>query len=206
MIDNYIKFSFIVLCFIIALLSYWFCRSKKDWLYLAAAMGFTLISDFFLVIMANHRMGVLTFCFVHIIYILRVSNDKEKSISQITSVICGGGLLFIAFTFVPFLSPSPLDPLIIFAIVYGSLFVLNLITHIGYYRRGGANRHIILAGLILFALCDIHVLMFNLPNYLLVPPEISLWGRTWMWAFYAPSQLLLGISAVDWSDCQRLEV
>ena len=196
MIDIYIKFSFIVLCFIIALCSFWFCRSKKDWAYLAVAMAFTMLSDFFLVLIGNDRIGVFVFCFVHMTYILRVSDDHNKSMSQIAAIICGGGLAFAAFVFIPAL--PLIDPLIVFGIVYGSLFVLNLIHHIKYFLRGGANRKIMIIGLILFALCDIHVLMFNLHRFVLIPPEITFWGRAWIWVYYTPSQILLGVSAVRW--------
>ena len=204
MIDNYVKFFFIALCFSIALCSYWFCRSKKDWAYLAAAMGFTMVSDYFLVLAHNYRAGVFVFCFVHIAYILRVSgwaatgNHLEKSLSKIGAIICGGGLIFVVFAFVPAL--PWVDPLIVLAIVYASLFAQNFADHIRYYRQGGPNRKIMLTGLILFILCDIHVMLFNLPNFLPVPPEIGLWGWRWIWVFYAPSQLLLSVSAVRWGE------
>ena len=198
MTDVYVKFSYIVLCFIIALFSYWFCRSRKDWAFLAVAMGFTMMSDFFLLIVGNYTIGVFTFCLVHIAYIMRVSTLRQKRLEQILSIISGGGLAFFAFLFIPIL--PPVDPLLIIAFVYACLFVLNFICHIGYFREKGPGRKIMLAGLILFALCDIHVLMFNLHRFVSVPPEIALWGRMWIWVFYAPSQLLLAISGVKWKS------
>lgn len=164
-------------------------------------MGFTVASDFLLVVLNNYRAGVFVFCFVHITYILRVSRsiygEREKSIMQIAAIICGGMLTFAVFAFIP--SLPPVDPLIIFAVVYAALFTLNFICHIKYFRRRGPNRNIMLFGLILFILCDIHVLMFNLPLYIYVPPEIGIWGRTWIWVYYTPSQLLLSVSAVRWT-------
>ena len=94
MIDNYIKVLFIALCFIIALCSYWFCHSKRDWSYLSAAMGLTLVSDYFLVLTNHHSAGVFVFCFVHILYILRVSDNREESIITIGATIFCGGLVF----------------------------------------------------------------------------------------------------------------
>lgn len=167
---------------------------------MTAAMGFTLASDYFLVLLHSHRSGVFVFCFVHIFYILRVSDNWEKSMAKIAATIFGGLLIFAVFIFVPVL-PLP-DPLIVFAIVYAALFIQNIIAHIQYHRRGGAklltNRRLMLAGIILFALCDIHVLLLNLPQYLPLPHSIAVWGGIWIWVFYAPSQFLLGISAVNW--------
>ena len=172
--------------------SFRLCHSRKDWAFLTAAMGFTLVSDFFLVITHDYRFGVFTFCFAHMAYILRVSDDKVMSLMRIGAAMIGGGLVFIVV--------RP-DPLIVFAVVYAALFVQNFFGHIKYYRNGIlpiVNRRLMLAGIILFALCDIHVLMLNLPHFLPVPPEIGLWGGMWIWMFYAPSQILLSISAVRW--------
>ena len=185
-----LKFGFIVLCFIIALVSYFFCHSKKDWRYLATAMGFTAVSDYYLVLVNIHRIGLFTFCFVHMIYILRVSENKKKSIQRILITVLAGVLLYVLFFDIV---------LIPIAIVYAALFVQNLAAHIKYYRNGealpGINRGIMLIGLILFALCDINVLMFNLPRFIEFPQELANLGHRLIWFFYGPSQLLLGVSA-----------
>ena len=207
-VDNYIKFTIIAICFLVTLASYRFCFSKKDWVLLAPAMGFTLLSDYFLLIAHNYRIGVFVFCFVHIFYILRVNggyigeHSREKSIINIGSVLISGGLIYVLFTFIPLL--PRIDPLIIFVVMYTALFVMNFVAHVKYYYSDEPdalpmiNRRLMLAGLLLFVLCDIHVFMFNLPNFLPVPPEIGLWGGSWIWMFYAPSQVLLSISAVRW--------
>ena len=93
------------------------------------------------------------------------------------------------------------DLLAAFAIIYACLFSQNLAAHIKYYRKGAhlsPNRGIMLGAVILFALCDIHVLMFNLHHYFPVPSAVGTWGFMWMWVFYAPSQVLFGVSALSW--------
>jgi len=193
MTENYIKFAYICLCFLIALGSYWFCRSKKDWAWLSVAMGFTLISDYFLVIARNYPFGVFTFCFVHMLYIYRVTPDSKKTrlFGFAVAVLINVLVFLVTLRYVP--------ALIAYSAIYATLFSINLIVHIKYYRNGGPNRHIMLLGLILFALCDIHVLMFNLPQFVpAISPEIGVWGLRWIWFFYAPSQMLLSLSAVKW--------
>jgi len=188
---NTIKFSIIVVCFFVAAGSYFFCNSKKDWAYLMAAMGFTLLADYFLVIAFNYRVGVFIFCFAHIAYILRVSDNKKKSLQWIISPFVFGWLYYYLFG-------TWMSQLQTLAFIYAILFAVNLGTHIKRYRYIN-NRRLILTGLILFVLCDIHVLMFNLPHHLpMIPTAVSDWGRTWIWVFYAPSQILLCLSAVKW--------
>jgi len=177
------KFTLIVICFAIALASYFFCYSKKDWRYLVIAMGFTVLSDYSLLITNNNRAGVFTFCFVHIAYILRVSENKTKSLIYILVTIAGGMLLAL---FVD-------DILIALAAVYAALFIQNLATHCRF--RANPNRAIMLIGLILFALCDINVLMFNLPNFIDFPQSVANTAHSLIWFFYAPAQILLAVSA-----------
>ena len=203
--DSIVKFSFVALCLTIALCSRGFCHSKKDWGFLVSAMGFTLMSDFFLVLLHNYRMGVFLFCFVHVFYIFRVrgSSDKiKKRLAKINGAIfIMAMVVFAIFAFAPFL--PQFDPLVVLAVVYASFFVQNLIVHVKYYRSNDPealpmlNRRLMLAGLILFALCDINVLLFNLPNHVPFPQAVADLGLSLIWVFYAPSQLLLSVSAVN---------
>lgn len=195
-----IKFSFIALCFIIALISGRFCHSKKDWAFLVVGMGFTLISDYFLILARNYPVGVFTFCFVHIAYIMRVSTNRERSLMFIVSAFGSGVLFYALFSFI-----SIFDTLVFIASVYAMLFVLDLIWHVKFCKHGGIhglpkiNRWIMLVGMILFALCDVNVLLFNLPNHIpLFSTEIANRSQNLIWIFYLPSQLLLSLSAVRW--------
>ena len=154
-------------------------------------MGLTLIADYFLVLTHNHRAGVFVFCFAHMVYILRVSIDRKEAMMKIVGTCVKGSIVFILALFLN------LDILIVLAVVYAGLFIKNLTTHFKHCRF---NRRLILAGLVLFALCDIHVLMLNLPHYIpAVPQAVAEWGGFWIWVFYAPAQFLLSLSAVDWA-------
>jgi len=195
-----LKFSYVAVCFIIALTTFYFSHSKKDWLCLSAALALTLISDYFLVLTHNHAVGVFLFCFVHIAYLLRISGNKDKSLAGIWAAALAGAALYVVILIIP-IFPG-LNLLLSLAAVYALLFLQNLVAHIKYYRSNNEgelpkfNKGLILAGLILFALCDIHVMLFNLPNFVQVPQFVSTWGRAWIWVFYAPSQMLLSLSAV----------
>ena len=173
-------FAFIAICFSIAALSFFACKSKRDWLFLTIALGFTLWADYFLILHDRHLPGVAVFCFAHAAYILRATNKPPK-------LLLGLALFIPAFFW--------LDPIYVFTALYATLFISNIyITarHLKYNRILGVT------GLLLFAACDICVLIFNLPAYFGAPS----WLRDiypMIWVFYLPSQIILAISAIDFS-------
>jgi len=155
-------------------------------------MGLTMVSDFFLVVRHSYTIGVFVFCFVHMAYILRVGGNFKRII---ITILCALPVLFLTM----FLSA---DPIFYFATVYAALFIQNLILHYRYHKQGGANSRIMLIGLVLFALCDINVLFYNLPVFIPQLANIAIIqgladvSGIWIWIFYAPSQILLSISVV----------
>jgi hypothetical protein len=85
--------------------------------------------------------------------------------------------------------------------LYAFLFITNMGLHVR-YRKTLRNAPLILAGLILFLLCDVSVLLYNIPRYL----------NGWVglkklfpliWWFYIPSQGLLAVSAIDFKRLRR---
>jgi len=78
-----LKYSAIVLCFIISLLIKSHGYSKRDKGLVQLARLFTLIADYFLAISGNYIMGVFFFSLVQITYIIRHSimeNSKYKNL------------------------------------------------------------------------------------------------------------------------------
>lgn len=188
--DIILKFSFICLCFIITLFSYRYSFSKKDWIFHTIGMTFTLISDFFLVIQQNQHIGFIMFCFVHIFYILRASQNYRNSMMH----IIGTFICFIpAFIF--------LDSLIATMLIYACLFIQDIIANVKNYKSSSSdipkiNRTIILIGIILFALCDINVLLYELHKYITIPEWIPNIAHLLIWIFYTPAQFMLAISGI----------
>ena len=157
-----------------------------------------MLSDYFLVLARNYPVGVFTFCFVHMAYLLRVSPSHPKSAACIAATVAAGVVLYAIFA----VWTPGVDPLLFLGGVYAALFAQNFAAHIRYCRRDTpgrlpkANRILMLAGLMLFALCDVHVLLFNLHRFLEVPQALTDWANAWIWVFYVPSQMLLALSAV----------
>ena len=152
---------------------------------MVAAMGLTLISDYFLILENKHVAGVFVFCLVHLVYISRV---KDLGIKV---------MVYSVAALVLFMITANLPALVL---VYAGLFIKNIEVN---FKHRYFNRKLIIAGLILFALCDINVLMYNLPRYIQsVPENVAGWGYTLIWFFYVPSQFLLCISSVRFTAGQ----
>ena len=182
MIPEY-KFAFISCCLIIALLSSSRCVCKKDWGLLSGGLGFTVLSDYFLVIQQEHLIGVAAFCFVHVCYILRAVEFNKRTLSLLYAF---GFLWAIVFI---------LEVVIAMAVIYACLFAVNIYVN-AKTRRYKLNYFLVMTGLVLFALCDMNVMLFNLPQYFgtakIFPNAFLL-----IWVFYLPSQLLLSLSAIS---------
>ena len=207
------KFAFVAACFGVALASYFFCRSRKDWLWLVLGLAFTVAADYFLVLHGLHYIGVAVFCFAHVAYIVRAVNASPgglRRVLPVLAVIVAALAYFVlalcVLSWLNRIHSSSRVFVIIFsvetvAIVYALLFITNIYVSARYIRH---NRVLVIAGLLLFAACDICVLLFNLPFYFGAPG----WLRgvfPLIWVFYLPSQALLAVSAVDFTrfHCQR---
>ena len=183
------KFIFIAVCLAVAIVSYFFCRSRRDWALLVCGLGFTLGADYFLILRHEHLHGVFLFCFVQVCYICRGLGTRLEFKRVCTLVIMAAVWIFAAsfwlFTLVG---------------LYAGLFALNIWVNYKFYVWPG--RRIVLTGLVLFALCDINVLIFNLPQYLGYSQSLRAVFPL-IWVFYLPSQFLLAISAIKMP--QRLQ-
>ena len=184
-----IKFLWVAACFALALFSYAFCRDKKDWAWLSAGMGFTLLADYFLVLYDDQPPGLAAFCLTHLFYFMRAAGFRYGWIPLATA-LCAAPWA------------SKLGWVAGAGIVYGLLFIeniaanaVNLIRNVS--RAPRVNRILTLTGLALFALCDVNVLLFNLPRFIDFPLQTAQTAYALIWVFYAPSQLLLAASAAD---------
>ncbi|MCL2577639.1 MAG: hypothetical protein FWE27_06270 [Defluviitaleaceae bacterium] len=167
-----------------ALLSGFWCRDRKDWLFLIGGLVFTVLSDSYLIVEQKHLSGVAVFCFVHVFYIFRAIDYKKWMLAAFS----GFAVLWCVAVLV-------LQSVIILAGIYAFLFALNIIVN---YKacRPKLNYYLVMAGLILFALCDVNVMLYNLPQYLGVSENFFPAALTLIWVFYLPSQVLLAVSAV----------
>jgi len=172
---NYVKLGFIVVCFLIAL------YYKKPY-----AALFTVVADYFLVIHVMNETGVTIFVAAHLCYIIRFSGNRKL-------------LLFCLLFAIPAFAAAWAVGrqfgyyLVFISAMYAQCFLLSVFCALnGFFckRFPRPNGVLIVVGMMLFILCDICVLIFNV-----VVGDASRIAFNLIWVFYAPSQLLLALSA-----------
>ena len=173
------KFIFVALCFVVATIAGFLARYNQDRVFLALGLFFTVLADFFLVLMDWHMPGVSVFIFVHFCYMLRVLPARHfyKVGIGIAVALVGIGM----------------GQIIVVGGMYGLAFLVNIYVNIKYRTQ---KKALVLTGLILFMLCDLNVLLYNAQRYLGVG---FAWGLSFylIWVFYLPSQLLLAFSGCN---------
>lgn len=215
-IANNIKYFIIIICFCYVLLlgrnadrSIFFCYR--------AAFLFTVISDLFLLILDIYIYGILTFIVVQQLYSLRlllvISNDKNLGNNDYNnkkkSAILKGYFIrlsvqtAIAFTVCVMMGTMGIDMEILLTVTvfYFVCIVANVITAVKTAINYPDNKSSLLfaVGMVLFLLCDINVGLFNLSDFVVLPENLADFiysvSRMLMWMFYAPSQVLIALSA-----------
>jgi len=145
-----------------------------------------MVADYFLVIRVMNEIGVTIFIAAHLCYIARFSGNKRMlwycTLFAIPSFVAALALGEQFGTYLVFVSA-----------VYAQCFLLSLFCALnGFFRKRfpRPNGILIVTGMLLFVLCDICVLIFNVST-----GEASRVAFNLIWVFYAPSQLLLALSA-----------
>ena len=217
-----LKFAFIVGALTVAVLSYVICYSRRDWAWLVGGLAFTVGADFFLVLHDWHLPGVAVFCFAHVCYISRALELDVKSawklflaVSLAVLITAYLGVIWVAVLYAGLFITNIMVNTLWFKkaatlLSEGSVAGLCPAERRGFGGRAPIenkktclpkrNRALVLTGLLLFSLCDVNVLLFNLPNYINV--EIPSWTFYLIWFFYIPAQVLLAISAVSFKRTQ----
>ncbi|KOA19701.1 YhhN-like protein [Clostridium homopropionicum DSM 5847] len=181
-----LKYSSIIVFFILSLSIGENGISKKDTLLLQLALFFTLCADTCLLILNNFFIGVSFFCIVQFLYILR--HSKSLNISKVLISLCL--IIFLPICTIK-LFPLYIDiRLLTISTIYLILLVNSLLVAVNFNQ-------IVALAMTLFFFCDINVGISHIlsiyPVYLWNIP-LSFLTSFLVWIFYFPSQLLLALS------------
>lgn len=187
-LSNALKYSSILCCAVAALFRCLFCHAKNGSGFLAAALIFTAVSDYFLLFSDCYTPGLYTFCLAQTAYLfllrLRLCQTGSFLLRQLAIRLFGCVLLLPLLSQLTGEALLFLIPLAFYAVSFAANIVLS--------SRACAR---LFFGLVLFALCDINVLLFHLSDYLVLPAFLTdfFHSYSWfcMWLFYLPSQVLL---------------
>lgn len=197
--SNRIKFISIILCFIISLLGKEYGLGVNDVFLLRLGLFITIIADLFLLVLDSHFiLGVFLFSIVQIIYIIRYDNKKNYlKVKKFTSLLLI--LIFMYGIINSFI--VKIDFLIVIGFYYAITLLTSLIKSIKackYKIYPSPNRYMIVIAMVLFLLCDINVLLYNIRDFISLPSQIGNIiyniSSISMWLFYLPSQVLLSLS------------
>jgi hypothetical protein len=175
----YLKYSSIVLCFILSLLIGSEGFNKRDKLLVQSVRFFTVVADYFLVILNDYKYGILCFCIVQIIYIIRNSfivKVKLYKLSLAVALIMTALIMLLARINLTNFNKE----VVMGGTVYGCILLLNL------YIALKTRNCLISIGMLLFFMCDINVALYNFTKEVI--PGLLIW------LFYLPSQLILSLS------------
>ena len=184
-----LKYLSILLCLVTAILLNRGAWNKRDSALLLSALFLTCVSDFFLLLLNWPVPGLLAFCIVHLVYIRRYRPSAFFPAAAIVALVMAGCL---AAEFL--IGGFPLKYAL--SCLYGVL--LLAVTIFGFTAPlPRANLHLVIAGMALFLLCDIHVALFNI---LAASDPYYPFASFLMWFFYLPSQVLLALSGYTYAD------
>ena len=165
----YVKYLSVILCFVFSLL---FNSKKKESRFLILTSLLTISADLFLLVLDDYyEIGIAIFCVVQSIYALSM---KKKTLIIRAVILVTLVVLF-------FMKVTQLQNLL--AVYSITCLLLNVVDSFSFTSKSFT------IGLILFALCDISVGLFNISDGIVGNIAGNL-----MWIFYLPSQVLIALS------------
>ncbi|MDW7660634.1 MAG: hypothetical protein SCL54_04310 [Bacillota bacterium] len=196
--SNGIKLSSVFICFMYLLLTFNRKSSGFDHLLMISVIAVTFFADAILLFTDLLTVGVVVFILVQVLYAYRISlygqiKSRYRIYIVTTVTIVLSSVLIWKGTVI-----------ITAVLLYGLLFLMNLWTLIIVQTKERRSLMLFKIGFILFLICDINVLFFNiLPNYG-ISNLFYEFTRVSMWFFYLPAQVLLSLSAVTKNPKFRL--
>lgn len=185
------EYCAIALCFITLLL---LPIRQSDWLMVVIGLAFTLIADFFLVILGDYQIiAVIAFCGTQIAYAIRLRFSQKEAVRYMKETRVFLFLFWQLLAFLVFRTFS--NVLVIITLAYVSFLLGNII----HAFRLGRKFRIFAIALVLFLLCDIFVGLNEGEDLLMISLD-SLIGKlldiplNMAWLFYVPSQVLIVLS------------
>ncbi|MFY9421471.1 MAG: lysoplasmalogenase family protein [Bacilli bacterium] len=191
-----VQYLGIVLCL---LFTFAIFENRKDAWFLRAALFFTVISDWFLVIkQSDYLLALITFTIAQFFYAIRLwendgsVNRNKKHILMRSMVLI---IMELGFLFLFKILKIKYDSLIFMGVMYFTFLLMNVLLAFMQLRKN----ILFPIGMTLFLCCDVLVGLSNLQNYIaLAEPSFLLAiinsPVDLIWIFYFPSQALLALS------------
>lgn len=167
---------------------------NRDARLMVLIMSLTLASDVILLLTRQFTVGLILFVIVQSLYSIRIQKRlimKEVFVKGAFFVAC---LLFFMQKM-----PERFNFALMLALgaFYALLFIWNIVVTTIKKSNNDYDRRLFAIGLILYALCDINVAIYNFPSFFesnIMLSRIYAFSGLAMWLFYLPGQVALALS------------
>ena len=209
-----LKYASILICVAVAAIACIGKRSKSQILAAGLALTaliFTAVSDYFLLFADDITPGVLTFCVVQTVYLMVITGAGPKKIL----CILGIRILMTAACVICLHGLFPDELLLLASVSFYAISFLGNIIHLTadiILRKDSkvclfGRSVMFFTGMILFLLCDINVLLYNLGEYINIDSagfnNAAEVAPYLIWLFYLPSQVLIVLSNLEYGKTER---
>ena len=138
--------------------------------------------------------GLIMFVIVQFLYSIRIQKRLNKK-----SMLIKGSFFLVSLLFFMKQMPGRFSYALMLSLgaFYALLFLWNLIAVIIVNSEDAYNRQLFAIGLVLYALCDINVAIYNFPSFFdsnALMLHIYKLSSLAMWLFYLPGQVALTLS------------
>lgn len=197
-LSHTIKFGGILLCLLYILVTAKDRENKKDTCILGAAMVFTLIADWCILLHDYYVLGLVAFIAVQYLYFVRIHNGMGPY-----KFLLARNLIISTILIFTVIKLNINDCVLSLAIVYFVTFFFNIVDLLKKsIELKDKKRYFFLLGLVLFIICDINVGIYNALDFVSIDYEgfNSLYeiASIAMWFFYLPAQVILSLSELNY--------
>ena len=177
----------------------WIYAKRTTEFYLsAAALIFTVIADFFLVLITPTQQipAMLAFLVVQSCYFVKILRFHGGRVKKTVHISVRAAVSAVAVLITLLVLGEGCDALAVISIVYFANLILNVIFSFIEIKKNA----LLATGLLLFLLCDIFVGLSMIDGYLPVMEGSFIYllahpSFNAAWLFYVPAQTLLSLSA-----------
>ena len=195
-IHSVLYYAAIFLCFITSLVLLRFCKGS---VFTSIAFFFTVIADFFLILLGTGKLvAMCAFTLTQIFYCFRtlsIAASKKERICNVTVRLIASAIATIAVFVV---LKEGAEPLFVISLIY----YVNLLTNIAFAFLHFRKHPFFAIGLLLFAFCDA-LIGLSFVEDIFALPEGNFIDVLWSLPvhlesmFYQPSQVLLALSVLS---------
>ena len=203
MLWSVLCFGGVVFAFLFSLILF---NKSYDWLFCALGLFFTVIADWFLVVLEPimELPAMFAFNVVQIMYFIRIFRTHGKTACKnlpmgkiaVVHIAVRLAMVVAALVICAVLLGDDVDLLSMISLFYYANLLCNVAFSFVEFRKNPCFA----IGLLCFALCDLFVGLGMIEAYFTVLPGSLIYTLTYtelnlMWIFYVPSYTLISISA-----------